>query len=56
MTTTLVLLVLAAVLVTAAIVALVEALRHDAPRGTRLPRSHPADGFDPQAQRFGHCA
>ena len=54
--TALVLLLVAAVLVTAAILALADLLRHDGQRGGRVPRSHPADTFDPQAQRFGRCA
>jgi len=47
----------AAVVFTVAVAALVELLRHDgAGRSRDLPRSHPADEFDPYAQRFGRAA
>ena len=45
----------AAVVFAVAVTALVDLLRHDG-AGRSGPRSHPADQFDPYAQRFGRCA
>ena len=45
----------AAVVAAVALTALVDLLRHDG-AGRSGPRSHPADQFDPYAQRFGRCA
>ncbi len=52
----LVLAIVAAVVFTVAVTALVDLLRHDGAGRTRAPRSHPADQFDPYAQRFGRSA
>jgi hypothetical protein len=62
MTALIILLLLAGAVVvfTVAIGSLVDLLRHDRPRpvhhASRVPRSHPADEFDPYSQRFGRHA